>query len=37
MALTRFVRLAISLAARRHLHGRGLIHKGIKPAHVLVN
>ena len=38
MALTQCLRLAIGLAAAlRHLHGRGLIHKDIKPAHVLIN
>ena len=38
MALTPFLRLAIGLAAALcQLHGRGLIHKDIKPAHVLVN
>ena len=38
MALTQCLRLAIGLAAAlRHLHGRCLIHKDIKPAHVLVN
>jgi PAS domain S-box-containing protein len=38
MALPQFLRLAVGLAAAlRHLHGRGIIHKDIKPAHVLVH
>ena len=37
-AMPQFLRLAVGLAAAlRQLHGRGLIHKDIKPAHVLVN
>src|SRR3954470_7994347 len=36
--LTAFLRLAVSLSvALGRLHGRGLIHKDIKPAHVLVD
>ena len=38
MALPPFLRLAVGLAAAlRQLHGRGLIHKDLKPAHVFVN
>ena len=38
MELGRFLRLAISLtAALDKLHRRGLIHKDIKPAHILVD
>src|SRR5215470_886235 len=36
--VTSFLRVAIGLAgALRQLHARGLIHKDIKPAHILVN
>src|SRR6266446_438896 len=36
--LTQFLRIALGLAgALRQLHARGLIHKDIKPAHILVN
>jgi PAS domain S-box-containing protein len=35
---TQLLRIAISLAAAlRHVHGRNLIHKDIKPANILVN
>ena len=38
LKLTPFLRLAIGLsAALGRLHGRGLIHKDVKPAHVLVD
>ena len=38
LELPLFLRLAVSLsAALGRLHGRGLIHKDIKPAHVLVD
>src|SRR5262249_21992903 len=38
LELTAFLRLAARLSAvLSRLHGRGLIHKDIKPAHVLVN
>src|SRR6185295_14067126 len=38
MEVGKFLRLAVALsAALGRLHGRGLIHKDIKPAHVLVN
>src|SRR5262245_34137896 len=38
LELTPFLRIAIGLAgALRQLHARGLVHKDIKPAHILVN
>jgi hypothetical protein len=38
MEIGRFLRIAVSLSgAVRQLHGRGLIHKDLKPAHVLVD
>jgi serine/threonine protein kinase len=38
MELSRFFRLAINLAAGlEKLHRRGLVHKDIKPAHILVD
>ena len=38
MGTTQFLRLAIRIAAALgHLHSRGLVHKNIKPANVLVN
>jgi len=38
MEIGKFLRLAVALsAALGRLHGRGLIHKDIKPAHVLVD
>ena len=38
LALPQWLRLAIGLAAALgQLHGRGLIHKDLKPAHVFVN
>ena len=38
MEVGKFLRLAVALSvALGRLHGRGLIHKDIKPAHVLVN
>ncbi|WP_147149382.1 AAA family ATPase, partial [Reyranella soli] len=38
MSMERFLRLAVSLAAALgRLHARGLIHKDIKPANILIN
>jgi len=38
LALPQWLRVAIGLAvALGQLHGRGLIHKDVKPAHVFVN
>lgn len=38
MELAQFLRTAIGVsAALRHMHGRGFVHKDIKPANILVN
>ena len=38
MALTQFLRPAVGLsAALSQMHGRGLVHKDLKPAHILVH
>src|SRR5262245_45870746 len=38
MALTQFLRLAVGLSATlSQMHGRGLVHKDLKPAHILVH